>query len=68
MDRHQVRVKYPRDTFFSKGLRSVLLKPQALSGAVDEDELSDGRYKLQLKFELPRGAYATMIVRSISPN
>ncbi len=48
MDRHQVRVKYPRDTFFSKGLREVLLKPQQLKGSIADDELSPNRQKLQL--------------------
>ncbi len=66
MDRHQIRVKYPRDTFFSKGLRDVLLKPTDLKGSVTVDELSLNRKKLQLAFTLPRGAYATMIVKSLT--
>ncbi len=66
MDRHQVRVKYPRDTFFSKGVRQVLLKPAAMRGAMDADELAPGRKKLELDFTLPRGAYATMIVKSLT--
>jgi tRNA pseudouridine13 synthase len=66
MDRHQVRVKYPRDTFFSKGDRDVLLKPIGLAGEIADDEITRGRFKLQLEFTLPRGAYATMIVRSLT--
>ncbi len=66
MDRHQVRVKFPRDTFFSKGLRDVLLIPRDLAAESSIDELNPSRHKLVLTFSLPRGAYATMIVRSVS--
>ncbi len=66
MDRHQVRVKFPRDTFFSKGMRSVLLKPIDLKGEVQADEMQGNRQKLTLSFSLPRGAYATMIVKSVT--
>lgn len=66
MERHQIRVKYPRDTFFSKGSRRVLLKPEGLAGTLADDELAAGRQKLLLSFTLPRGAYATMIVKCLS--
>lgn len=66
MDRHQIRVKYPRDAFFSKGSRRVLLRPEGLKGTASEDELAAGRQKLTLRFTLPRGAYATMIVKCLT--
>ncbi len=66
MQPHEIRVKYPRDTFFSKGTRSVLLSPQKLSSQVDTDELNPERQKLLLRFTLPRGAYATMIIKCLS--
>ena len=66
MQRHQVRVKFPRDTFFSKGSRRVLLRPQEFSWRFDEDELAAGRQKAVLDFTLPRGAYATMIVKCLT--
>jgi tRNA pseudouridine13 synthase len=68
MQRAQIRVKYPRDTFFSKGSRRVLLKPEELTWQRGEDELAPGRHKLMLKFTLPRGAYATMVVKCLLPN
>lgn len=70
----QIRVKYPRDTFFSKGERSALTKLMSLEyrwetsstrDANEETESSntEPRRDLLLKFNLPRGAYATMLVR-----
>lgn len=62
----QLRVKYPRDSFFSKGMRRVFLRPTVLMSQIDEDELHDRRMKLTLSFELPRGAYATMLVKRLT--
>ena len=62
----ELRVKYPRDSFFSKGLRRILIRPAALSSSVEDDELHDGRRKLKLSFELPRGSYATILVKRLT--
>lgn len=70
----QIRVKYPRDTFFSKGERKALTKVQNLeyhwepsqSESSVEDESaspSANREDLLLRFILPRGSYATMLIR-----
>lgn len=67
MQPHQIRVKYPRDTFFSKGSRRVLLQPAELAWQRGQDELAIGREKLVLSFSLPRGAYATMVVKCLLP-
>jgi tRNA pseudouridine13 synthase len=65
----QIRVKYPRDTFFSKGERSALMKVDALEHMWKPSDTSvegeEGTYDVTLKFDLPRGAYATMFVRWI---
>ncbi len=61
----EIRIKYPRDSFFSKGWRDAVLIPEHLAHTTDNDELYRGRQKLELQFELPRGAYATMIVKAI---
>jgi len=61
----QVRVKYPRDSFFSKGERGVLLLPADLAHETAADDLYPGRQKLTLRFTLPRGAYATILVKRI---
>jgi tRNA pseudouridine13 synthase len=62
----QVRVKYPRDTFFSKGERPALFLPQELTHAVAPDELYPGREKLTLRFVLGRGSYATILVKRLT--
>ncbi|MFO1063878.1 MAG: tRNA pseudouridine(13) synthase TruD [Pirellulales bacterium] len=67
MDYKQIRLKYPRDTFFSKGSRSLLVRPEDLQGNVAADELSPGGLKkLELSFSLARGSYATMVVKVLS--
>jgi tRNA pseudouridine13 synthase len=66
LELRQVRVKYPRDSFFSKGWRSAIVVPRELTHALGSDELYAGRQKLALRFELPRGAYATMLVKRLT--
>jgi tRNA pseudouridine13 synthase len=63
---NEIRLKYPRDTFFSRGLRNAWLRVGDLEYDFQDDDQSEGRKKLQLRFTLPRGAYATMIVKYIS--
>lgn len=62
----QMRLKYPRDTFFSKGVRPALLWPGELTSEPADDELYPGRRKLVLRFTLPRGSYATILVKRIA--
>lgn len=62
----QIRVKYPRDSFFSKGSRRIWIQPASTTSAEAADELYPGRQKIQLGFELPRGSYATMLVKRIT--
>jgi tRNA pseudouridine13 synthase len=59
----QVRVKYPRDSFFSKGLRPALFQPSDLTNTLAADELYPGQQRLSLRFSLPRGSYATILVK-----
>ncbi len=61
----EIRIKYPRDTFFSKGYRSAVFVPQQLSHAVEPDELYAERQKLSLAFTLSRGCYATLLVKRL---
>jgi tRNA pseudouridine13 synthase len=66
MERREMRLKYPRDTFFSKGMRATWLVPRQLEYSWENDELHNRRLALRLSFELPKGCYATMVVRAIS--
>ena len=65
MQRHEIRLKYPRDTFFSKGVRDVMLMPKGLKWHRDLDEVvgRDDVFKLKLDFSLLRGQYATMLIK-----
>ena len=52
--------------FFSKGERLACVWPTGLTTELGDDELNRGRRKLQMRFDLPRGCYATMIVKRIT--
>jgi tRNA pseudouridine13 synthase len=58
-----IRIKYPRDTFFSKGYRAAMFVPQELTHWLEADELYAERRKLSLSFRLGRGCYATLLVK-----
>ncbi len=61
-----LKVKFPRDRFFSRSQRAVILPVHDLRGQFSRDELDAGdRTKLTLQFGLPRGAYATMLVKRL---
>jgi tRNA pseudouridine13 synthase len=66
LERRQIRLKYPRDAFFSKGLRSCWFQPTNLTFQWQSDELNTDMYALHLKFSLPRGVYATMLIKAIT--
>jgi tRNA pseudouridine13 synthase len=65
MELRQVRVKYPRDTFFSKGDRRAVFRPGELWHSPAADEIYKRRHKLELRFTLPRGSYATILVKRV---
>jgi tRNA pseudouridine13 synthase len=51
--------------FFSRGERPVLCLPRRLSWETSPDDRHSGRLKLALAFELPKGSYATLIVKRV---
>jgi tRNA pseudouridine13 synthase len=61
-----LRIDYPRDSFFSKGQRAAVFFPAGLELAADDDEVYPARRKIDLRFELPRGCYATILLRRLS--
>lgn len=61
-----LRVKHLKDVFFSKGDRAAVFRPAAWSSTLAPDELHRGRQKLCLGFELPKGSYATMVVKRLT--
>jgi tRNA pseudouridine13 synthase len=62
----QLRVKYPRDCFFSRGQRNVLTTTEISAGSPEPDDVYPGRRKLLLEFELPRGSYATIVIKRLT--
>lgn len=66
MERREIRLKFPRDTFFSKGIRSCWLQPSDFQFSWQTDELHPSLHALKLSFSLQRGSYATMLVKMIS--
>jgi tRNA pseudouridine13 synthase len=62
----ELKIKGMQKPFFSKGERAACVYPANLSHAREPDELNKGRAKLVLRFDLPRGSYATMLVKRVS--
>jgi tRNA pseudouridine13 synthase len=62
----QFKLRGLRDLFFSRGERTALCMPADLQSSADDDENHPGKRKLTLSFALPRGSYATLIVKRIS--
>jgi tRNA pseudouridine13 synthase len=60
-----MQVRGMRELFFSRGERGSLCIPAALSGEWGDDERHHGNLRLTLCFDLPRGSYATLIVKAI---
>ena len=59
------RMKKLRKTFFGKGMRDAIVAPSGLKAAPGEDELNKDRKKLTLAFELPKGSYATILIKRL---
>ncbi|MBX7102960.1 MAG: tRNA pseudouridine(13) synthase TruD [Gemmataceae bacterium] len=55
-----------REPFFSKGSRPAWVMPARFSAEPGADELHAGYSRLRLGFELPRGSYATIVVKRLT--
>jgi tRNA pseudouridine13 synthase len=66
LELRQLQIKGIREMFFSRGERAALCVPRELSHTFADDDRHPGRDKLTLAFELPRGCYATLIVKAAS--
>ena len=65
IERRMLQIKYPRDTYFARGHRSATFTLANLTHTTPTDDLSPGRHNLTLGFDLPRGAYATMVLKQL---
>jgi tRNA pseudouridine13 synthase len=61
-----MQVRGVRELFFSRGERTAMCVPGDLTAEFAADELHRDRHKLILAFELPRGCYATMVVKALT--
>jgi tRNA pseudouridine13 synthase len=61
-----LKLKGFREMFFSKGERAALVIPEGLRHESAADEVHAGRRKIVLEFELPRGCYATLLVKRVT--
>ncbi|HQR09337.1 MAG TPA: tRNA pseudouridine(13) synthase TruD [Gemmatales bacterium] len=62
----QIKLKHYREPFFSKGDRPAFYAPEGLQHELGWDKLNKGHRKLRLTFTLPRGSYATLLIKRIS--
>ncbi len=65
LELRQMQVRGLRELFFSKGMRDAWLRPANLCWEGDDDERHPGKAKCELRFDLPRGSYATLLVKRI---
>jgi tRNA pseudouridine13 synthase len=61
-----MKIKGLREPFFSKGDRPAFVVPAEWSFVLRPDSAHAGRLAAELRFSLPRGAYATMIVKRLT--
>jgi tRNA pseudouridine13 synthase len=61
-----LQVRGVREMFFSRGARAALCLPAGLRHEWADDERHPGQRRLTLAFDLPRGSYATLIVKGIA--
>jgi tRNA pseudouridine13 synthase len=59
------KLKGFKDLFFSRGERACLVWPAGLTTFVEADELHRDKKKVILSFDLPRGSYATLVVKRL---
>jgi tRNA pseudouridine13 synthase len=61
-----MQVRGIREVFFSKGERPAWCRLTNLSHDWGEDERHAGKQRLTLTFDLPRGSYATIVVKALT--
>ncbi len=62
----EFKIQGLREAFFSKGDRPALCLPTDVKHDEEYDDLHKGKEMLTLRFDLPRGSYATLIVKRIT--
>jgi tRNA pseudouridine13 synthase len=65
MEMRQLRVKYPRDSFFSRGTRAAFFVPTEGCSTVSDDDLYPGKKAVAIHVDQPRGTYATVLIKRV---
>jgi tRNA pseudouridine13 synthase len=66
LELRDLQVRGVREMFFSRGERAALCLPTGLAVQFADDELHPRRLKANVAFELPRGSYATLVVKAVT--
>jgi tRNA pseudouridine13 synthase len=61
-----LQVRGVRELFFSRGERAALCLPEELRHEWGDDERHPKMQRLTLNFDLPRGSYATLVVKAVT--
>jgi tRNA pseudouridine13 synthase len=63
---HDLKARILKRAYLPKSKRALLLFPQDASASSPEpDDRFPGRHKLTLNFTLPRGSYATLVIKAL---
>jgi tRNA pseudouridine13 synthase len=62
----QLKIPGLNRPFFSRGERASVIIPAGLTARAQGDEINRGREKLILGFDLPRGSYATIVIKRLT--
>jgi len=66
LDRGDFNLRRLRQAYFKSVQRAAIVIPQGFSlDEAEADETYEGRLKMTLKYDLPRGAYGTMVVKAL---
>lgn len=60
-----MRVSFPRDVFFATAKRKTWLTISSVEANCQPDDLHPGQSKVTLKFTLPSGCYATLVLKQL---
>lgn len=65
IEQRQFRLKKVATTFFGKGQRDAIIAPAWFKSTTGDDDLNKGRKRMTLSFELPKGSYATVLLKRL---
>jgi tRNA pseudouridine13 synthase len=64
----ELKLKHFREPFFARGDRAAFFFPENVTGQAAADDRHPGRHRVDLAFRLPRGCYATMVIKHLTPD